>query len=341
MSSSNQTPNTPSQGNDNALETQDYARLEDVYQPSGYIKRVFHFMRYRRFMAIVSALVVLVGVGAVFVKGLNLGLDFTGGVSAEARYEMSVAPNDVRAKLSASGYENPVVQYLDSQRDLQVRVPPQTEEHFQDKLTEALQLEGNPANVLKIDSIGAQVGGELYLNSLIALGLALLSMLIYIAFRFQIKLAVGAVISLVHDTLFVIGTFAIFGWPFDFSVLAAVLALIGYSLNDTIVVFDRIRENFRKLRGLSAVDIVDISISETMRRTIMTVVTVLFVVIAMLFFGGEGLKWFSVALLVGLIAGTYSSVYIASSYALTAGLDRSDFVVKIKPEFEDEEVEFE
>jgi preprotein translocase subunit SecF len=158
-----------------------------------------------------------------------------------------------------------------------------------------------------------------------------------VAIRFELKLAIGAVLSLAHDTLFTVGIFSIMGWPFDLTVLAAVLALIGYSLNDTIVVFDRVRENFRKIRGAEPVEIVDIALTETLRRTIMTVSTVLLVVFAMFFLGGEGLYWFSVALLVGLFAGTYSSIYIATSYALMMGLSRHDFVVVVKPEFEQEE----
>lgn len=322
------------------MQDDDNVALEEAYEPSGYIKKVIRFMRFKTPMAIVSLLVVLIGIGAIAIKGLNLGLDFTGGVSAEVAYSEPVQPQLIRDSLALAGFENPVVQYLDSQRDIQIRVPPQEGEGLAERIEAAVQIPGNTANVLKVDAVGAQVGSELYLRSFGALALALFSMLVYIALRFELKLAIGAVISLLHDTLFVVGAFALFGWPFDFSVLAAVLALIGYSLNDTIVVFDRIRENFRKIRGVSAVEIVDISLTETLRRTIMTVLTVLIVVLAMLFFGGEGLKWFSVALFVGLIAGTYSSVYIASSYALWAGLNRQDFVAKVKPEFVEEVVEF-
>ena len=163
-------------------------------------------------------------------------------------------------------------------------------------------------------------------------------MLVYVTVRFEFKLAVGAVISLLHDTIVTVGVFAIFGWPFDLTVLAAILALIGYSLNDSIVVSDRIRENFRKIRGADPVEVVDISLTETLRRTIMTVTTVLLVDLAMLFLGGDGLFWFAVAMLVGLFVGTYSSIYIGTSYALWRGLNRQDFVVQVKPEFEENDV---
>lgn len=207
-------------------------------------------------------------------------------------------------------------------------------------LDQALDLPSNNATISNVNIIGSQVGNEVYFSSVMSLGLALLCMLGYVAFRFQFKLALGAVVALFHDTIVTLGVFALFGFPFDLTVLAAILALIGYSLNDTIVVYDRIRENFRRVRGISPRQILDLSLTETLRRTIMTVSTVLLVVLAMLFLGGDGLYWFSVALFIGLLAGTYSSVYIASSIPLRMGLSRDDFVVKVKPEFEEEIINF-
>ena len=183
--------------------------------------------------------------------------------------------------------------------------------------------------------IAAQVGDELYAQSLLAVAVALGMMMIYIAIRYRFKFAVGAVISLFHDVLFTVGMFALFGLPFDLTVLAAVLALNGYSLNDTVVVFDRIRENFRKLRRADVVEIVDISLTETLRRTVMTVATVVLVVLSLLLLGGPALQWFSVAMLIGLFAGTYSSIYIATSYALSMGLSKEDFIVEVKKEEDD------
>lgn len=301
-------------------------------------ERTIAFMRWRTPMAIFSLLVVLAGVVSLFTKGLNLGLDFTGGVSAEIVYSQPVEQQQVQDALVQAGFKDPVVQFLGTQRDILVRMPAQESSDLADKVSKAVQLPNNTAEVKKVDAVGSQMGTELYSNSLIAIVLSLALMLVYVAIRFQIKLAVGAVISLLHDTLFTIGIFSIFGWPFDLTVLAAVLALIGYSLNDTIVVFDRIRENFRKIRGAEPTEIVDISLTETLRRTFMTVTTVLLVVFAMFFLGGDGLYWFSVALLVGLFAGTYSSIYIATSYALMMGLNRQDFVVQVKPEFEEDQV---
>lgn len=303
--------------------------------------RIIPFMKLRVPMAIFSLVVVLIGVWAMVTKGLNLGLDFTGGVSAEVNYSQPVNRADVVARLQAGGYGDSVVQYLGNQRDLLIRLPPQSQAAqatLTNNLQQSLQLPNNPASVQKVDVVGSQVGSELYTRSVQAVLLALALMMVYVAIRFRFKLAVGATISLVHDTLFTVGIFALFGWPFDLNVLAAVLALIGYSLNDTIVVFDRIRENFRRIRGASPTEVVDISLTETLRRTVMTVATVILVALAMFFLGGEGLHWFSVALLVGLFAGTYSSIYIATSYALFMGLNRQDFVVNVKPEFAEEVV---
>jgi len=312
------------------------ARTPDRYTPPAQ-ERIIRFMRFSKPMALISLLVVLFGAYSILTKGLNLGLDFTGGVAAEVNYSKPVAQTEVQAALVKAGFKDPVVQYIGTDKDLMIRMPAQDSAELAEKLAKAVKLDGNSATIQKIDAVGSQLGSELYVRSIGAVALALLMMLIYVAIRFEMKLAIGAVLSLAHDTLFTVGIFSIMGWPFDLTVLAAVLALIGYSLNDTIVVFDRVRENFRKIRGADPVEIVDIALTETLRRTIMTVSTVLLVVFAMFFLGGEGLYWFSVALLVGLFAGTYSSIYIATSYALMMGLSRHDFVVVVKPEFEQEE----
>lgn len=312
------------------------AQTPDRYTPPSQ-ERIIRFMRFSKPMAILSLLLVLIGVYSIATKGLNLGLDFTGGISAEISYQKPVAQAEVEAALIKAGFKDPVVQYIGTDKDLIIRMPAQDSAELADKLAQATKLDSNTASIQKIDAVGSQLGSELYTRSIGALALALVMMLIYVSIRYEFKLAVGAVISLAHDTLFVVGLFSLMGWPFDLTVLAAVLALIGYSLNDTIVVFDRIRENFRKIRGAEPAEVVDIALTETLRRTIMTTGTVFVVVVAMFFLGGEGLYWFSVALLVGLFAGTYSSIYIATAYGLAMGLSRHDFVVVVKPEFEQEE----
>ena len=305
-------------------------------------QRIIPFMKIEKPMGILSILLVIGSIIAIAVNGLNFGLDFTGGVSTDVVYEQSVEHVAVVQALADNGFDDAVVQYLGTNKQLLVRLPPQSDniDGLNASLDTALDFPNNPATISNVNIIGSQVGNEVYLNSIMALALALLSMLGYVALRFQFKLALGAVLSLFHDAVVTIGVFALFGFPFDLTVLAAVLALIGYSLNDTIVVYDRIRENFRRVRGITPRQTIDLSLTETLRRTIMTISTVLLVVLAMLFLGGDGLYWFSVALFIGLLAGTYSSTYIASSIPLAMGLSRDDFVVKVKPEFEEEIVTF-
>ena len=305
-------------------------------------QRIIPFMKLEKPMALLSLLMVIGSIIAIAVNGLNLGLDFTGGVSADVRYEQPAEQVEVVKALADNGFDDAVVQYLGTRQELLVRLPPQSDnvDGLNASLSKALALPNNNVEISNVNIIGSQVGNDIYLSSVMSLVLALACMLGYVALRFQFKLALGAVLSLFHDAIVTIGIFALFGFPFDLTVLAAILALIGYSINDTIVVYDRIRENFRRVRGITPRQTVDLSLTETLRRTIMTISTVLLVVLAMLFLGGEGLYWFSVALFIGLLAGTYSSTYIASSIPLRMGLSREDFIVKVKPEFEEEIVTF-
>ena len=305
-------------------------------------RRIIDFLKVAKPFAILSAILTILGLVAILTKGLNLGLDFTGGVSAPVVYHPPVQQAQVQSALASHKINDSVVQYLGSNKEILVRLPPQKQiEGLSNSLDAALDLPNNNATIKNIDVVGSQVGNEIYVSSLGATALALLCMFIYVMVRFQAKLALGAVLALFHDTIITVGIFALFGWPFDLTVLAAVLSLIGYSINDTIVVFDRIRENFRRVRGASPAQIVNLSLTETLRRTIMTISTVLLVVVAMLLLGGDSLHWFSVALLIGLILGTFSSVYIASAIPLWLGMSRKDFIVEVKPEFVEEEVVFE
>ena len=302
-------------------------------------ERVIPFMKIAKPAAIFSVLLTLASIFFIVTKGLNLGLDFTGGVSAELNYSQPVNQSAVSQALDKAGFKDAVVQTLGSNKDLIVRMPVQDDlkvDDLSNALTQAVQLPSNTAVVHKVDAVGGQVGNELYLRSAGAVALALILMLVYVTIRFEFKLAMGAVMSLFHDIIIIIGAFALFQWQFDLTVLAAVLAVIGFSLNDNIVVSDRIRENFRKIRGATPREIVDIALTETLRRTIHTSMTLLLVVLAMMFLGGDGLKWFSVAMFVGVFVGTYSSIYIGTAFALWRGLNRQDFVVQVKPEFEDD-----
>ncbi|MDQ1209759.1 preprotein translocase subunit SecF [Acinetobacter baylyi] len=302
-------------------------------------ERIIPFMKIAKPAAIFSILLTIASIFFIVTKGLNLGLDFTGGVSAELNYSQPVDQANVVKALDGAGFKDAVVQTLGSNKDLIVRMPVQEDlkvDDLSNALTKAVQLPNNTAVVHKVDAVGGQVGNELYIRSAGAVALALILMLIYVTIRFEFKLALGAIMSLFHDILIIIGAFALFQWPFDLTVLAAVLAVIGFSLNDNIVVSDRIRENFRKIRGATPREIVDIALTETLRRTIHTSMTLLLVVLSMMFLGGDGLKWFSVAMFVGVFVGTYSSIYIGTAFALWRGLNRQDFIVQVKPEFEDD-----
>ncbi|WP_180164896.1 protein translocase subunit SecF [Acinetobacter sp. YH12049] len=304
-------------------------------------ERIIPFMKIAKPAALISIVLTLASIFFICTKGLNLGLDFTGGIAAELNYSQPVKSTDVSSALTKAGFKDPVVQTLGSDRDLMVRMPVQKDIEAEDltkAITTAAQLPGNKAEVHKVDVVGGQVGNELYVRSAGAVGLALLLMLVYVTIRFEFKLAIGAVLSLFHDIVVTIGIFAMMQWPFDLTVLAALLAIIGFSLNDNIVVSDRIRENFRKIRGAEPVEVVNSALTETLRRTIHTSMTLLLVVVAMMVLGGDGLKWFSVAMFVGVFVGTYSSIYIGTAFALWRGLNRQDFIVQVKPEFEEEEI---
>lgn len=305
-------------------------------------EKVIDFMKVAKPAAFVSIILTIASIFFLATKGLNFGLDFTGGISAELNYSQTVKPATVQQALSQAGFKDPVVQNLGSERDLIVRTAAaegESIENVQAKIQQAVTIPNNPVKVSKVDSVGSQVGQELYTRSAGAVALALILMLIYVTIRFEFKLAMGAVLSLFHDVIVALGFFALFQWPFDLTVLAALLAIIGFSLNDNIVVSDRIRENFRKIRDITPRDVVNISLTETLRRTIHTSATLLLVVVAMLVMGGDGLRWFSAAMLIGVFVGTYSSIYIGTAYALWRGLNRQNFIVQVKPEFEEEEVQ--
>lgn len=302
--------------------------------------RVIDFMKIALPMAIISIVLTIASIVFISTKGVNLGLDFTGGVSAELNYAQAVDNQQIAEKLTQAGFKDVQVRSLGSNSDLMIQMPEQPHikaDELGNAIKQAVQIEANEVTVAKVDSVGSQVGKELYVRSAGAVGLALLLMLIYITIRFELKLAIGAVLSLFHDIIITLGIFSMMGWPFDLTVLAAILSIIGFSLNDNIVVSDRIRENFRKIREVSAREVINIALTETLRRTIHTSMTLLLVVVAMLIMGGDGLRWFSIAMCIGVFVGTYSSIYIGTSFALWRNISAQDFIVKVKPEFEDEE----
>jgi preprotein translocase subunit SecF len=257
-------------------------------------------------------------------RGLNLGIDFTGGVSVEASFPRTANVDAIRTRLEAAGFADPQVQNFGSSRDIAIRLPPSPAQNgaaIRAKLDQTLKSMDPGAQILRLDVVGPQVGNELKKSAVMALGFTLLLIFIYIAFRFNTwRLSLGAILAVLHDPILVLGIFSVTQTPFDLAVVAAILAVIGYSLNDTVVVFDRIRERFHANRRLAPALALDQSINQTLSRTIMTKVVTAIVVVALLFLGGAVLRGFSEALMIGIIAGTYSSIYISSAIALDCGL---------------------
>lgn len=284
----------------------------------------YPFMATRKVWYTLSAVLMIVSLGSFFLRGVNLAIDFTGGVSVEASFPQAANVDQVRARLGAAGFREPSVQNFGSSRDIAIRLPPDpklTSEGIRTRLETALRAIDPGAQVVQLEVVGPQVGNELKVSAVEALGFTLLGIFAYIAFRFHTwRLSVGAILAVLHDPILVLGFFSITQMSFDLAVVAAILAVIGYSLNDTVVVFDRIRERFEGNRRSPPDVVLDQSINQTLSRTIMTKVVTSIVVVALLFLGGPVLKGFSAALLIGIIAGTYSSIYISSAIALDCGL---------------------
>tara|TARA_B100001057_G_scaffold453913_1_gene499163 strand:- start:1215 stop:2144 length:930 start_codon:yes stop_codon:yes gene_type:complete len=295
------------------------------------------FMAKRKVALVLSVSFLVIAVLSLGTRGLNMGLDFTGGSLLEVGFSQEVDPEEVRGFLEGAGFNNGTVQYFGTNRDLLIRMPPQREVNqsgMGDEIFAALQSQYADVGLRQSNYVGPAVGDELAEDGGLALLTALIVVMIYILFRFTKQFSVGAVVALTHDVLIVLGLFSIFQWTFDLTVLAALLAVIGYSLNDTIVVSDRIRENFRKLRKTSPVDTINLSLNQTLGRTLVTSLTTLFVLLALLFAGGEVIRGFSMALSIGVLVGTYSSIYVAATTLLAMKISREDLLV---PERDGEE----
>lgn len=278
------------------------------------------FMAQRKWAALFSSVLFLFSVISLFVNGLNLGLDFTGGTQFQLSYAEAPDFNKIRDQLSQAG-EEAVVQSYGSSRDVLIKLRPHknlTQQELTNKVLTALP----GAKLERVEFIGPQVGKSLVTNGILAIVVALLGTMVYIALRFEYRFAISAALSLIHDPILILGVFSFFRIEFDLVALAAVLTVIGYSLNDTIVVYDRVRENFRKIRKITPSETLNLSVNQTLSRTIMTSGLTFVVILALFIFGGAMLHGFSLAMMIGIVIGTYSSIYVAGALALMFGLDR-------------------
>ena len=293
--------------------------------------KVINFMGQRKLAVLFSGLLLLVSIVSLATKQLNWGLDFTGGTLVEIHYSATADLNVSRSTLETQGYAGSSVMSCGSAQDVLIRLPQGYSDAEGTALLSLLQetFVGD-VELRRMEFVGPQVGDELREQGGLAMLLAIGLVTLYVAFRFQLKFALGAVAALLHDVIITLGFFSLTGMEFNLTVLAAILAVVGYSINDTIVVFDRIRENFRKLRRAGPVEVVDISISETLARTLVTSGTTLMVVLALAIFGGEMIFGFAVALIVGILIGTYSSIYVASAWTLMMGVTKEDLMLPVK-----------
>ncbi len=293
----------------------------------------------RKIALVVSAVLIVASIASLASRGLEFGIDFTGGILLEVGYPQAADLDRIRTNLADAGFSDAQVQLFGAETDVLVRLPPRDGDvgQVRRELQETLAASGDAFDLRRVEFVSPQVGEELTEQGGLAMIFALLMIFAYVMFRFQWKFAAGAVAALAHDVIVTVGFFSVFGLPFDLTVVAAVLAVIGYSLNDTVVSFDRIRENFIKLRGVSAEESMNISINEMLARTLITGITTLLVLAALLVLGGESIAPFSIALIVGIIVGTYSSIYTASATALLLGVNAQDLLEPVKdPELIDD-----
>ncbi len=298
------------------------------------------FLGKRRFAAIFSGLLIIMAVGSLAIQGLKLGIDFTGGTLVEMGYKQPVDLKVMRSALESSDFGDATVQHFGSAQEVLIRLKPKAGKSNAELSTEVAAIANGvmseQGDLRRVEFVGPQVGDELTEDGGLALLYSMFGILLYVAWRFEYKFALGSVAALVHDVLITLGFFSIFQLEFDLTVLAAILAVIGYSLNDTIVVYDRIRENFRLLRAGDAEEVMNASLNQTLSRTIMTSLTTLLVLIALAFLGGEIIHNFAIALTVGVVIGTYSSIFVASPLVLALGVSKEDLM---EPAIEGDDIE--
>jgi preprotein translocase subunit SecF len=297
------------------------------------IHRTIPFMRHALVLNIISFATFALAVFFLFHRGLHLSVEFTGGTVMEVAYEQSADIGKVRETVSSLGYSEVLVQAYGSSRDVQIRLPARKDMNAtqqSDQVVQALKAVNPDVSLRGVEFVGPQVGEELTSNGLKALAMVVIGIMVYLAFRFEWKFAVSTVIANLHDVVIILGFFAFFQWEFSLAVLAAVLAVLGYSVNESVVIFDRVRENFRRYRKLSTSEVIDSAITGTISRTIITHGSTQLVVLSMFFFGGPTLHYFALALTIGICFGIYSSCFVAASIAMWLGVKREDLVKSVK-----------
>ena len=286
------------------------------------------FMKYRKIAAYASLALFVISIVSLSFRGLSLGLDFSGGTLVEVTYEDSVNLEEVRGMLTNNGFDDYQVVNFGSDRDVLIKIADQPgNSQLGDEVFALVQAKDPDTELKRVEFVGPQIGSELRDQGGLGMLVALAMILLYVAFRFQYKFALGAVTALAHDVIIILGLFSLFAWDFDLTVMAALLAVIGYSLNDTIVVSDRIRENFRSQRGIESIEVVDLSINQMLARTLITSLTTLLVLLALYFLGGELIRGFALALIIGVIIGTYSSIYVVANMLIMFAINQEDMAI--------------
>ena len=298
--------------------------------------KVYNFMGLRKLALGFSTLLLAASIFSLATKGMVLGLDFSGGTQIEVGYQQPADVSDIRQRLEEAGFEGPVVVHYGSETDVLIRLQGKPEQGLSEHVYAVLQSASQTVELRRVDFVGPQIGEELREDGGLGMLTALAVVMLYVAVRFQLKFAIGAVLALAHDVIITLGFFSITGLEFDLTVLAAILAVVGYSLNDTIVVSDRIRENFRKIRKATPIEVINESLSQTLWRTINTSLTTMLVLVALFFIGGELIHNFAVALMVGVGIGTYSSIYVAATVMLALKVDREDLLEPVEGELVDD-----
>ena len=298
--------------------------------------KVYNFMGIRKYAVIFSAILLTVSAWSLYTQGLVLGLDFSGGTQVEVGYDSPADVSALRQKLENAGFKNPVVVQFGPETDVLIRLQGEPDRDLAEQMVEVLKTDGQEFDLRRVDFVGPQIGEELREDGGLGMLAALAVVMLYVAVRFQLKFSVGAVLALAHDVIITLGIFSLARFEFDLTVLAAILAVVGYSLNDTIVVSDRIRENFRKIRKASSIEVINESLSQTLWRTINTSATTMLVLLALFFIGGELIHNFAIALMIGVAIGTYSSIYVAATVMLALNVDREDLLETVEGELVDD-----